>query len=88
MGMRNLKRFMSHWLYFPTMGMNIINQTKSSGILVPITNNGNEEMETTMIINILPQTKENVVAASVEDKLKILASCNVVEDTYNLKLVS
>ena len=45
-------------------------------------------METTMIINILPQTKANVVVASVEDKLKILASSNVVEDTYNLKLVS
>ena len=45
-------------------------------------------METTMIINILPQTKANVVVASVEDKRKILASCNVVEDTYNLKLVS
>ena len=57
-------------------------------ILVPINNNGNEEMETTMIIIVLPQTKANVVVASVEDKLKILASCNVVEDTYNLKLVS
>ena len=57
-------------------------------ILVPITNNGNEEMETAMIINILPQTKANVVVASVEDKRKILASCNVVEDTYNLELVS
>ena len=55
---------------------------------MPITTNGNEEMETAMIINILPQTKANVVVASVEDKLKILASCNVVEDTYNLKLVS
>ena len=39
-------------------------------------------MEIAMIINILPQTKANVVVASVEDKLKILASCNVVEDTY------
>ena len=57
-------------------------------ILVPINNNGNEEMETAMIINVLPQTKANVVVASVEDKLKILASCNVEEDTYNLKLVS
>ena len=34
-------------------------------------------METAMIINILPQTKANVVVASVEDKLKILASCNI-----------
>ena len=57
-------------------------------ILVPISNNGNEEMEIAMIINILPQTKANVVVASVEDKRKILASCNVVEDTYNLELVS
>uniref|UniRef100_A0A7N2R0K4 Uncharacterized protein n=1 Tax=Quercus lobata TaxID=97700 RepID=A0A7N2R0K4_QUELO len=54
-------------------------------ILVPITNNGNEEMEIAMIINILPQTKANAVVAIVEDKLKILASCNV-EDTYNLKI--
>ena len=45
-------------------------------------------METAMIINVFPQTKANVVVASVEGKLKILASCNVVEDTYNLKLVS
>ena len=45
-------------------------------------------MENAMIINILPQKKANVVVAFVEDKLKILASCNVVEDTYNLKLVS
>ena len=45
-------------------------------------------MEIAMIINILPQTKANVVVAFVEDKLKILASCNVVDDTYNLKLVS
>ena len=57
-------------------------------IPVPITNNGNEEMETAMIFNILPQTKANVVVASIEDKRKILASCNVVEDTYNLELVS
>ena len=55
---------------------------------MPITNNGKEEMENAMIINILPQKKANVVVAFVEDKLKILASCNVVEDTYNLKLVS
>ena len=45
-------------------------------------------METAVIINILPQTKANVVVASVEDKRKILASCNVVEDTHNLELVS
>ena len=44
-------------------------------------------METEMIINILPKTKANAVVATVEDKLKILASCNV-EDTYNLKSVS
>ena len=34
-------------------------------------------METAVIINILPQTKANVVVASVEDKLEILASRNV-----------
>ena len=45
-------------------------------------------MEIAMIIYILRQTKANVVVASVEDKLKILASCNVMEYTYNLKLVS
>ena len=42
-------------------------------ILVPIAN-GSEEMEAVMIIDILRRAKANVVVASVEDKLEILAS--------------
>jgi len=45
-------------------------------ILVPIAN-GTEEMEAVMIIDILRRAKANVVVASVEDKLEILASRNV-----------
>ncbi|XP_075675273.1 protein DJ-1 homolog B-like [Castanea sativa] len=44
-------------------------------ILVPIAN-GTEEMEAVMIIDILRRAKANVVVASVEDKLEILASHN------------
>ena len=39
--------------------------------------NGTEEMEVVMIIDILWRAKANVVVASVEDKLEILASRNV-----------
>ncbi|ESR55807.1 hypothetical protein CICLE_v10024164mg [Citrus x clementina] len=42
-------------------------------ILVPIAN-GSEEMEAVMIIDILRRANANVVVASVEDKLEILAS--------------
>ena len=35
--------------------------------------NGSEEMEAVMIIDILRRAKANVVVASVEDKLEILA---------------
>lgn len=42
-------------------------------ILVPIAN-GTEEMEAVMIIDILRRAKADVVVASVEDKLEILAS--------------
>ena len=42
-------------------------------ILVPIAN-GSEEMKAVMIIDILRRAKANVVFASVEDKLEILAS--------------
>ncbi|GAY51509.1 hypothetical protein CUMW_134700 [Citrus unshiu] len=45
----------------------------SPQILVPIAN-GSEEMEAVMIIDILRRAKANVVVASVEDKLEILAS--------------
>eukprot|EP00268_Persea_americana_P048541 TRINITY_DN513_c0_g2_i2.p1 TRINITY_DN513_c0_g2~~TRINITY_DN513_c0_g2_i2.p1 ORF type:complete len:209 (+),score=50.61 TRINITY_DN513_c0_g2_i2:1231-1857(+) len=45
-------------------------------ILVPIAN-GSEEMEAVMIIDILRRAKANVVVASVEDKLEIVASRKV-----------
>ncbi|KAF4363761.1 hypothetical protein F8388_000426 [Cannabis sativa] len=45
-------------------------------ILVPIAN-GTEEMEAVMIIDILRRAKANVVVASVEDKVEILASRQV-----------
>ncbi|KAG2681713.1 hypothetical protein I3843_11G157400 [Carya illinoinensis] len=45
-------------------------------ILVPIAN-GTEEMEAVVIIDILRRAKANVVVASVEDKLEILASRKV-----------
>ncbi|BBH01676.1 hypothetical protein Prudu_012019 [Prunus dulcis] len=45
-------------------------------ILVPIAN-GTEEMEAVMIIDILRRAKANVVVASVEDQLEIVASCKV-----------
>lgn len=45
-------------------------------ILVPIAN-GTEEMEAIMIIDILRRAKANVIVASVEDKLEIVASRKV-----------
>uniref|UniRef100_A0A0E0AAG4 DJ-1/PfpI domain-containing protein n=1 Tax=Oryza glumipatula TaxID=40148 RepID=A0A0E0AAG4_9ORYZ len=45
-------------------------------ILVPIAN-GTEEMEATMIINILRRAKANVVVASLEETLEIVASRKV-----------
>ncbi|KAL9433192.1 hypothetical protein AB3S75_028084 [Citrus x aurantiifolia] len=48
----------------------------SPQILVPIAN-GSEEMEAVIIIDILRRAKANVVVASVEDKLEILASRQV-----------
>uniref|UniRef100_A0A2N9I144 DJ-1/PfpI domain-containing protein n=1 Tax=Fagus sylvatica TaxID=28930 RepID=A0A2N9I144_FAGSY len=45
-------------------------------ILVPIAN-GTEEMEAVIIIDILRRAKANVVVASVDDKLEILASRKV-----------
>lgn len=45
-------------------------------VLVPIAN-GTEEMEAVMIIDILRRAKANVVVASIEDKLEILASRKV-----------
>ena len=45
-------------------------------ILVPIAN-GTEEMEAVMIIDVLRRAKANVVVASAEDKLEILASRKV-----------
>lgn len=45
-------------------------------ILVPIAN-GSEEMEAVMIIDILRRAKANVIVASVEDKLEIVASRKV-----------
>lgn len=47
-----------------------------SQVLVPVAN-GTEEMEAVMIIDILRRAKVNVVVASVEDKLEILASRKV-----------
>jgi len=45
-------------------------------ILVPIAN-GTEEMEAAMIIDILRRAKANVVVASLEDKLEVVASRKV-----------
>ncbi|KAF8409028.1 hypothetical protein HHK36_005100 [Tetracentron sinense] len=45
-------------------------------ILVPVAN-GTEEMEAVMIIDILRRASANVVVASVEDKLQIVASRKV-----------
>lgn len=45
-------------------------------ILVPIAN-GTEEMEATMIIDILRRAKANVVVASLEETLEIVASRKV-----------
>lgn len=45
-------------------------------ILVPMAN-GTEEMEAIMIIDILRRAKANVIVASVEDKLEIVASRKV-----------
>lgn len=45
-------------------------------ILVPIAD-GTEEMEAVIIIDILRRAKANVVVASVEDKLEIVASRKV-----------
>jgi protein deglycase len=45
-------------------------------ILVPIAN-GTEEMEATMIIDVLRRAKANVVVASLDDKLEIVASRKV-----------
>ncbi|KAK6154286.1 hypothetical protein DH2020_008534 [Rehmannia glutinosa] len=58
-----------------------LNQVKwtfdsSPQILVPIAN-GTEEMEAVIIIDVLRRAKAEVVVASVEDKLEILASRNV-----------
>lgn len=47
-----------------------------SQILVPIAN-GSEEMEAVMIIDILLRAGANVVVASIEDKLEIVASRKV-----------
>jgi hypothetical protein len=66
-------------------------------ILVPIAN-GTEEMEATMIIDILRRAKANVVVASLEDKLEIVASRkvkmiadvlldNVLKEQYDLILL-
>ncbi|GFP78653.1 protein dj-1 homolog b [Phtheirospermum japonicum] len=58
-----------------------LNQVKwtfdsSPQILVPIAN-GTEEMEAVIIIDVLRRAKAEVVVASVEDRLEILASRNV-----------
>ncbi|KAL1299612.1 hypothetical protein HN51_044160 [Arachis hypogaea] len=45
-------------------------------VLVPIAN-GSEEMEAVIIIDILRRAKANVVVASLEDKLEIVASRNI-----------
>lgn len=50
--------------------------SSSFQILVPIAN-GSEEMEAVIIIDILRRAKANVVVASVEDYLEIVASRNV-----------
>lgn len=49
---------------------------QSPRILVPIAN-GSEEMEAIFIIDVLRRAKANVVVASVEDKLEVLASRKV-----------
>lgn len=45
-------------------------------ILVPVAD-GSEEMEATIIIDILQRAKAEVVVASVEEKLEIVATRNV-----------
>lgn len=45
-------------------------------ILVPVAN-GTEEMEAVIIIDVLRRAKANVVVASVENKLEIVASRKV-----------
>ncbi|CAL5053149.1 unnamed protein product [Urochloa decumbens] len=52
------------------------NVGETPNILVPIAN-GTEEMEATMIIDILRRAKANVVVASLEDKLEVVASRKV-----------
>ncbi|CAL5038819.1 unnamed protein product [Urochloa decumbens] len=52
------------------------NVGETPNILVPIAN-GSEEMEATMIIDILRRAKANVVVASLEDKLEVVASRKV-----------
>ena len=46
--------------------------------------NGSEEMEAVMIIDILRRAKANVVVASVEDGLEVVASrkVKIVADTH------
>ncbi|XP_073134276.1 protein DJ-1 homolog A-like [Henckelia pumila] len=50
--------------------------SNSPKVLVPIAN-GTEEMEAVIIVDVLRRAKAEVVLASVEDKLEILASRNV-----------
>ncbi|KAG2612007.1 protein DJ-1 homolog A-like isoform X1 [Panicum virgatum] len=70
-----------HGVEFSTKELNStswnVGETPSvSIILVPIAN-GTEEMEATMIIDILCRAKANVVVASLEDKLEVVASRKV-----------
>ncbi|KAH9778865.1 protein DJ-1 [Citrus sinensis] len=54
----------------------LIFQIRECEILVPIAN-GSKKMEVVIIIDILRRAKANVVVASVEDKLEIMASRQV-----------
>ena len=61
-------KFVKWYLHLPTFQ-----------VLVPIAN-GTEEMEAVIVIDILRRAKANVVVASLEDKLEIVASRKVKLD--------
>lgn len=63
-----------HWIC--NFDMHCYLHLSSFQILVPIAN-GSEEMEAVIIIDMLRRAKANVVVASVEDKLEIVASRKV-----------
>ncbi|KAL7143415.1 hypothetical protein ABFS83_08G189300 [Erythranthe nasuta] len=69
---------LNHGEEYTFLELNPVKWTSGSSpqILVPIAN-GTEEMEAVIIIDVLRRAKAQVVVASVEDKLEILASRQV-----------